>query len=791
MSATSLPDRSQPTPQPLGLRHAAFEALAQPFVDAGVLRGDAARLLDVVAPRYGEADPAVLLALSLTLEAEERGHGALDLSRAQQLLPPPERRASALAPANPMAPEEATASPPGGGRDDEPEDDEAEDDGPPETTPPRPLPWDQVCGAPVQGSALVGRWEDSPRPFVWLPGAPPLLLTRRFADEQARIARALARLALDPAPSPIFDAQARSAAIRQFYPKAPTSQGAEALGACLDGRLSVITGGPGTGKTFTVLRVLAALLQAKPDLRVALAAPTGKASVRMREAMAEDFEKLAGQLSLRPELVEALRSLKPSTVHKLLRIRPDTGSTRFGPTRPLPFDLVLVDEASMLDFTLMRKLLEALDPGARLVLLGDRDQLASVEAGTVLADIVAGALAGNTDALASRIVFFTRSFRFRDGPLVAGFASRVQSRRGEVEGGEAQRTRLAEASRLVRQADPALADSVLDAALLEAQNEAAAARSEGEQVPTPLRAPFEALRFTERLDHQRLETPHLADLARPYLDGYVAKLATCGRSDADARAVLDAFDAYRILCTHRSGPRGVSGLNRAVGEVVRRAAEHAWTLQQERQQQAAVSTHAPTAAAAAPRTGATGPTPDRAAGSAPKLRRFPRKAGFWLGLPVLVTENSYDVGLFNGDIGLVLPGAHGGLDVVFPRENGSVQRVRIERLPPWLPAFALTIHKSQGSQFEAVAVVLSERRSPIETRELIYTGVTRAKCRIHLVGSAAGIDAALARPVGRVSALRGFLEREWGQAEHEPGSATSPVDASARLESSPRAFTTA
>jgi exodeoxyribonuclease V alpha subunit len=124
---------------------------------------------------------------------------------------------------------------------------------------------------------------------------------------------------------------------------------------------------------------------------------------------------------------------------------------------------------------------------------------------------------------------------------------------------------------------------------------------------------------------------------------------------------------------------------------------------------------------------------------------------------VLVTENSYDVGLFNGDIGLVLPGRQGGVEVVFPRGTSGVQRVRVERLPPWMPAFALTVHKSQGSQFDGVALVLSERRSPIETRELVYTGVTRAKRAVHLVGSAEGLHAALARPVGRMSALQTFL----------------------------------
>lgn len=726
MSPPYSPGRKRPAPLPLGLEDAAFTALAQPFVDAGILRGDAARLVDLVAPRYGERDPAVLVALALVLEAEERGHGALYLANAEVRLPPPERHGDPSAtPPIPSPFSETSESASGGGRQDEPDDTEEEDEASPASAlPPVPvLPWAQVVAAPVHASPLVGPWLGPPTPFVLLSEVtPPLLLTRRFADEQSRIAAALAKLATEPAPAPVFDAQTRAATLASFYPDDPDSQGARALGACLDGRLSVITGGPGTGKTFTVLRVLAALLTAHPTLRVALAAPTGKASVRMREAMAEDFEILVNALALDPAVAEAVKRPKPSTVHKLLRIRPDTGTSRYTAERPLPFDLVLIDEASMLDFTLMRKLLEALGPATRLVLLGDRDQLASVEAGTVLADIVAGALAGDDDALARRVVFFEKSYRFRNGPLVAGFARRVQSQRGDTEGSAAHRARLAEASQLLCGTAPALVHTLLDAALVESRHEAERARARAESVTEPVRAHEHALRFTERLDRQRLDTEPLAALARPYREGYVERLAECGRTDAEARAVLDAFDTYRILCTHRAGPRGVTGLNRAIGAAVRTAAEDAWKAKH----------------------------PER---------NFPRSGGFYLGLPVLVTENAYDVGLFNGDIGLVLPGRRRGVEVVFPREKGTVQRVRVERLPPWMPAFALTVHKSQGSQFDGVAVILSERRSPIETRELVYTGVTRAKCTVHLVGCAEGLDAALARPVGRVSALRAFLER--------------------------------
>ena len=706
-----------PELDPLLLDNPAFAQACRPFVDAGVLREDAARLLDRVAPRYGEARPDVLLALALVLEAEERGHGALDLRRAAELLITRET-APPVPPAVEPAPDRT-----GGGTDDEPSEADVEQ-APAETPPPRPadLPWDTVILAPVQTSPLVGAWEDAATPFVALPSdGAPWLLSRRFADEQCRIAEALAALATSAPPAPVLPHERLDDVVNRFYANQPTSQGAAALRACLSGRLAVITGGPGTGKTFTVLRVLAALLSEQPTLRVALAAPTGKASVRMLEALSEDLGRLVAELSLDAAVSTALGKLKPTTVHKLLRIRPDSGASRYSEENPLPADVVLVDEASMLDFTLMRKLLDALGPHTRLVLLGDRDQLASVEAGTVLADIVAGALSGATDALARRVVFFTRSYRFRDGPLVAAFASRVQSRPGEGADTPAHRARLVEAASLLRGAHPTQADTIVDEAWSEAKKEALAA---GPAAPVPTRGDPAALRWSPLSDDQRPPPSLIDELAAPYVsaEGHLGKLMGVVPDDAVAREALDALDRYRILCTHRAGPRGVAGINRAVSQRVRDAATRAWA---------------------------------RAHGRT----SLPARGGLWVGLPVLITENAYDVGLFNGDIGLVVPASSGGVELVFPRGQSEIQRVRIERLPPWMPAFALTVHKSQGSQFARVALVLAERRSPIETRELIYTGVTRARVGVHLVGSAEGLDAALARPVGRMSALRTFLRR--------------------------------
>lgn len=693
---------------PLVLQTPGLAQAARPFVEARVLDAGHVRLLDTVAPRFREARPDVLVALALVLEAEARGHTALDPARARALLDRVEAPLATALPGGELAPPE-TDTPRLAGAEDP--DDTVADEPAPDEPPPGlgDADWARVAtgAALAMACPLVGDPEADGVPFARLPTDPgPLLLTRRFLDEQRRVARGLVTLARGEVPeaSRVAPDQVEDW-VRKVYADEPDGQGARALRRALDGkRLTIVTGGPGTGKTFAVARLLATLIgttaaAGRTPLRIGLAAPTGKAAVRMTEAIAEAAtdEHPARRLAVDAATRHGLRGLPSFTLQKLLRIRPDDGVPRFGPGAPLPYDVLVVDEASMLDVALMRKLVEAVGPETRLLLLGDRDQLASVDAGTVLADVVAGFFADRRDDLAARVVFFDRNHRFAKAPLVGGFAGLVQTRPRET----ARSERLREAARLLTSADgtPATATTA---------------------------------RWWPAEDGERLGDDVLADLCAPFLDGYVARL--CGElapeDDEHVLALLDALDGYRVLCTHRAGPRGVAGMNRAIGQAVRTALQVAW-------------------------------------GGRHGGRPLPARAGAWLGLPVLVTENAYGVDLRNGDIGLTLARGR-DLEVVFPRGRGharypgGLQRVPLGRLPPWKPAFALTIHKSQGSQYRHVAVVLAGRPSPIETRELVYTGVTRAQERLTWVGSAAGLTAALERGVGRMGALQWFIEDALG-----------------------------
>jgi exodeoxyribonuclease V alpha subunit len=652
---------------PLNLRTPGLLQAAQSALDAGVLAPTPLQIIDTVAARYAVADPDVLFGLALVLEAQDRGHTALDLAVVDRALPPPEH-SDAPAPTWP--------------------DESARGD------------W----AARVSACALVGDAAAADRPFeVLVDGARTLLMSRRMADEQRRLAAAVRRLALAQ-PDPAFEPEEVEDALQRLLPDALDGEAAQAVRLAASGALTVVTGGPGTGKTWSIKRLLAVLLGKRLDLRIVLAAPTGKAAVRMTEAMGE---KLA-ELGLDDAVRERLATLPASTVHKLLKIRPDSGATRYGPDAPLPAEVVVVDEASMLDVTLMRKLVEAMGDGTRLILLGDKDQLASVDAGTVLADLVADAVAGSTEGLAGRVAFFTVNHRSKNAPTVAAAASAIQT---------ATKDSLARAVSLL--VGERTADDETDPDRLR------------QLKPIPLRG---------------RPTPELLDqLAAPYLvggdsPGYAEAIAVRLRSGgigalwADAVGLLKALERYRVLATHRRGSLGVSGLNRALAQRVQR--HLAWAMAGE------------------------GPPPKEA--STDEMKPVPRRAGLWLGQPVLITENAYDVDLRNGDVGLVLHRPGKGLEVVFPVSTGGVATARslpISRLPGHSSALAMTVHKSQGSQFHEVGLVLAGRPSPIQTRELIYTGLTRAQSRVRWAGTKEELEDALSRPVGRISAL-GVLLRD-------------------------------
>ncbi|MGH8091927.1 MAG: exodeoxyribonuclease V subunit alpha [Chthoniobacterales bacterium] len=409
---------------------------------------------------------------------------------------------------------------------------------------------------------------------------------------------------------------------------------------------TVITGGPGTGKTWTVMKILA-LLRARPGgerLRISLAAPTGKAAARLTESIHTLEETLTA-----------------TTIHRLLGYLPGSPYFRHDAEHPLNADVVIIDEASMVDLALMAKLVAAVPPEARLVLLGDRDQLASVEAGNVLADICAAAeRAAPSEPLHGAVVSLRRNYRFTETGGIYQVSSAINS--GDADGA------------------------------------IAALQKDGE-------VGWKALPEAGRLP---------ADLHEKVVAGFRPYLETNNPLEA-----LAALQQFRILCAVRHGPFGIENLNTVAEEIL---AEADWLV--------------------------------------------PRR-GWYRGQPIIITRNDYNLALFNGDSGIVLPDptVDGELRAFFVTSEGKLRRFLPSRLPAHETAFAITVHRSQGSEFGQLLLILPEKDSPILTRELLYTGLTRARNGVELWASEAVLRTAVARPVTRTSGLRDALLGSSGPAK--------------------------
>jgi exodeoxyribonuclease V alpha subunit len=417
-------------------------------------------------------------------------------------------------------------------------------------------------------------------------------------------------------------------------------------------KLCVISGGPGTGKTRTVVGLLALLLEqaGKEPLRIALAAPTGKAAARLQESLRKWKTSLPCTESIKARLPD-----ESFTLHRLLGGLPDSTQFRHNAENPLPFDVVVVDEASMVDLALMAKLFAATPPAARLVLLGDKDQLASVEAGAVLGDICNHRLEATPGPLAGCIIELARNYRFdADSGILA-------------------------LSQAINDGDDGRALGLLTAR--------PGSGTAGAELP-----PSGSLK--QRLRGRAME--------------YFGPVA----QTRDPLTALQALNRFRILCAVRQGPFGVETLNRTVEEVLAEAG---------------------------------------------LVRAHER---WYAGRPVLVTRNDYTLKLFNGDVGVILPDPISGeLRAWFLDADNSLRSVPPVRLPEHETVFAMTVHKSQGSEFEEVLFVLPDRETPLLTRELLYTGVTRASRRVELWFNEPALRAAIARRVERASGLREAL---WG-----------------------------
>ncbi|BCG65801.1 MAG: exodeoxyribonuclease V alpha subunit [Methyloprofundus sp.] len=411
----------------------------------------------------------------------------------------------------------------------------------------------------------------------------------------------------------------------------------EAAKAALVNSFSIITGGPGTGKTTTVVKILALLqeLAAQP-LNIALAAPTGKAAMRLQESIGNSKQKLPCSNFIRELIPE-----KVLTIHNLLGARPPSPYFKYNAASPLPFDIVVIDEVSMIDLPLMSKLLSALRLDARLILLGDKDQLASVETGTVLADL--------TLALSKYTQELKVSYRFKGN--------------------------IKEFSEAINQQKQQHAWDLLSAG------------------------------------HD--DVGLLKDDLISYIADKQVEYLSLIRQRADFIACYAAFNAFQVLCVIREGLYSVADINYRVAEQLQ----------------------------------------DR--------KLINSSAHWYSGRPIMITQNDAVLQLYNGDIGICMPDQENNkqLMVFFLSPSGAVRKYLPARLPHCETVFAMTIHKSQGSEFDEVLLVLPEKINPILTKELIYTGITRAKKSIKILATKEVFVETLQRKVERFSGLANRIRK--------------------------------
>lgn len=533
---------------------------------------------------------------------------------------------------------------------------------------PEPTGWLRLCAASVLVSD--GPEHAGGRPLRLAGGL--LYLERYWQQEEEVRVQLQQRLAASP---PEVDRDRLGAGLSRLFPGGGLAAGEadrQRLAAAFSalGWVTVLAGGPGTGKTTTVARLLALLRdQPGPAPRVALAAPTGKAAARLAEAVQ------AASWEMPPQDRGRLGDISASTLHRLLGWLPGARARfRHDANNQLPHDVVIVDEMSMVSLTLMARLLAAVRPTARLILVGDPDQLSSVEAGAVLADIVRAPGTADT-ALGDQLVAL-----------------------GVVESGEP-----APVHGVVQLTHTWRYDGDIDA-LAQAVREA-----DADAAMTVLCSGSDAVRFTEiDLDPyvDQLDPALLGDLASEVQAAGAATLAAARAGEV--AAALSGLDQHRLLCAHRRGPYGVLR----------------WSLEVERWLAEAIPGYA--------------------------------EDGEWyVGRPLLVTANDYDMHLYNGDTGVIVHQPE-GVRAAFTRgaEPKLYPPVRLDSIQT---VHAMTVHRAQGSQFRTVSFIVPPVDSPLLTRELLYTAVTRASRRVQVFGSEAAIRRAIERPANRASGLRNRL----------------------------------
>ncbi|KXS53776.1 MAG: exonuclease V subunit alpha [Marinobacter sp. T13-3] len=722
VETTGTPTPAVDKPHPL-TSLADTEALLQQWQQAEWIRPldtGFARLIRDLSQEQGEApDPLVLLLAALASHQVGRGHVCIDLatlidnSNHVLALPPEDARISAA-----PAPDEPVQDAP---------------------TPREVLAGTTLtqCLSALNTSQAVSTGELS-TPLVL---NDTRLYLRRFWRYEQQIAGAIdTRLAL---PSALSDPGSDTtdtlsqALATLFQSSEPVDYQKLACALAARQRFSVITGGPGTGKTTTVVNLLAALQavagenpeRAGRKYRIRLAAPTGKAAARLNESIGGAVRRLP-LAQLPGQVVLDDIPTRVTTLHRLLGSRPDTRQFRHNRDNPLLVDILVIDEASMVDVDLMASVVDALPERAQLILLGDKDQLASVDAGAILGELCQRAadahytgetadwlravtsmavpaelLDDNGQPLDQAVAMLRKSYRFQEDSGIRQLA-------------EAVNTNALDTAMLERIRQPAFDDVVWlnghtprpDAEATLAQicqhavtgtPNAFANQGEGRVIHNqPLPPPVGYRKYLERMKNHDLNanSPH-------------------AEWDALAREVLEAFNDFQVLCALRKGPWGVEGLN------------------------------------------------DRIARHLLAEKLLPRAEGWYAGRPVLITGNDYNLGLMNGDIGITFSVPWGQDDdgqptfvlrVAFPDSEspGGIRWISPSRLQQLETVYAMTVHKSQGSEFNHTCLVLPDRLSPVLTKELVYTGITRARNWFSLItGDAQVFSDAVNQRVVRASGL--------------------------------------
>ncbi len=669
------------------------------WLDAGWIRALDVALVKLLAKLDPDAEPLVLLATALVSHQLGHGHICLDLQSVLRdadlaLLLPPEGR---VTDEQPVLPSQLLAA----------------------------VSLGRWLDA-LQRSALLYQQADaSAKPLVLLDGR---LYLYRYWQYESSVAQRLVQRIDTQMPLAADFSERLTALFNEpliVDGQRQTDWQKVACAMAAQGQLTLITGGPGTGKTTTVVRLLALLQQSALDsgqaLRIQLAAPTGKAAARLTESIGQQVADLP--------VTEAVKDYIPTevtTLHRLLGSLPNTRHFRYNSTNPLVVDVLVIDEASMIDLEMMHNVLQALPKHARLILLGDKDQLASVEAGSVLGDLCADAdLAYYTPETQQRLEQLCNESLHAEPWCV----------------GDAKQHRLAQRTVMLRHSRRFGSESGIGQ-LARAVNEGQT--QQAWQLLHSESADIDYLQVTQsnaaELDRVLLNPAAQADNTLDnagyayYLQVLQQQRPALDLSFNDplwaewAGTVLKAFDQFRLLCALRKGTFGVTGLNERIAHALR----------------------------------------DRGLISSAE--------GWYEGRPVLVTKNDYSLGLMNGDIGiaLLLPNDDVSEDndkpkqvlrVVFARNDGQggVRYILPSRLTAVETVFAMTVHKSQGSEFVHTALILPDRLNPVLTKELLYTGITRARNKFTLIEGHSGIfTEAVRRKVERISGLNQAIQAVGG-----------------------------